>query len=496
MQMRLVLLLGLAAGGAAYIAPPRRSLAAVARRGPAARRVPLLRAPVPPMRAPAAVARYAAAPVGEGGPGRGGGGASPRDPEIALVVACYFLQGALGLARLALNFYLKDDLGLGPADLAALTGLASAPWVVKPLYGLLSDSTPLFGYRRKSYVILSGLLGGAAFAAMATVASGSAEALLFANLVASGAVALSDVVVDSLVVERARGDADAAQLQSLAWGSRYVGAIGAALVSGAAVDALGARGCFGATALLPLGLAAAALPLVEERRAGGGGGVAEARAVLANLRGALASPAIYRPAAFLFLWQATPNCGSAFFFFQTAAVGAGGLGFDPSFLGTAAAVGSAAGLAGVFLYNRFYKDAPLSSVIRTTSIASAALGLAPLALVTHANRAWGLDDRLFALGDDVVQSVLGEIGFLPLLVLAARVCPPGVEGVLFAALMSVFNLGGIVSTEAGAALTSALHVTESDFANLGPLVVACSLSSLAPLAVLSWVRDAEEGGAP
>ena len=135
-------------------------------------------------------------------------------------------------------------------------------------------------------------------------------------------------------------------------------------------------------------------------------------------------------------------------------------------------------------------------MIRATSVASAVLGLAPLALVTHANRRWGLDDRLFALGDDVIQSALGEVGFLPLLVLAARVCPPGVEGVLFAALMSVFNLGGIVSTEAGAALTSALHVTESDFANLGPLVVACSLSSLAPLAVLSWVRDAEEGGAP
>ena len=49
------------------------------------------------------------------------------DPEVLLVVTCYFLQGALGLSRLALNFYLKDELGLSPADLAALTGLASAP---------------------------------------------------------------------------------------------------------------------------------------------------------------------------------------------------------------------------------------------------------------------------------------------------------------------------------------------------------------------------------
>ena len=66
------------------------------------------------------------------------------------------------------------------------------------------------------------------FGAMATVASGTTEALLFANLVASAAVALSDVVVDSLVVEKARDEAEAASLQSVAWGSRYVGAIGAA----------------------------------------------------------------------------------------------------------------------------------------------------------------------------------------------------------------------------------------------------------------------------
>ena len=51
-----------------------------------------------------------------------------EDPETLIVVVCYFLQGALGLSRLALNFYLKDELHLSPGDLAALTGLASAPW--------------------------------------------------------------------------------------------------------------------------------------------------------------------------------------------------------------------------------------------------------------------------------------------------------------------------------------------------------------------------------
>lgn len=32
-------------------------------------------------------------------------------------------------------------------QVAVLTGLAGLPWVVKPVYGFISDSIPLFGYR-------------------------------------------------------------------------------------------------------------------------------------------------------------------------------------------------------------------------------------------------------------------------------------------------------------------------------------------------------------
>ena len=40
-----------------------------------------------------------------------------------------------------------------------MTGIGAAPWVVKPLYGFLSDTVPIFGYRRRSYLIICGLLG-------------------------------------------------------------------------------------------------------------------------------------------------------------------------------------------------------------------------------------------------------------------------------------------------------------------------------------------------
>ena len=92
------------------------------------------------------------------GPG-GGGGNGGVQPELVAISLVYVVQGLLGLSRLAVFTLLKDDLALPPASVALITSAGYAPWMVKPLYGFLSDTVPLFGYRRSSYLVLCGLLG-------------------------------------------------------------------------------------------------------------------------------------------------------------------------------------------------------------------------------------------------------------------------------------------------------------------------------------------------
>ncbi|XP_022975480.1 folate-biopterin transporter 1, chloroplastic-like isoform X1 [Cucurbita maxima] len=115
---------------------------------------------------------------------------SPDNVAVAMV---YFVQGVLALARLAVSFYLKDDLHLDPAETAVVSGFSAFPWLVKPLYGFISDSVPLFGYRRRSYLILSGLLGALSWALMATFVD-SKYGAAFCILLGSLSVAFSDVV--------------------------------------------------------------------------------------------------------------------------------------------------------------------------------------------------------------------------------------------------------------------------------------------------------------
>jgi folate/biopterin transporter len=507
------------------------------------------------------------AAAGGGAPSSGGGGgasssASPPSPppppplpplpeprhtllgveaDLVAIVLVYFVQGALGLSRLAVSFFLKDELHLDPAQMALLTGASSAPWLVKPLWGFLSDAgaqrqprlrarargareeltrlppplsafraptVPLFGYRRRSYLVLCGGLGAAGWSALAAPglvhSPGGALAALLATSLATAA---SDVVVDSLVVERARGESAAAAggLQSLCWGAASVGGVCSAYFSGSLVQSWGPRAVFGLTAAFPL-LTAAVAPLVRDAPAltpGGGAagiGLASVKAQAARLWSAARTRAIWLPAAFLFVWQASPSPDAALFYFTTSQ-----LGFTPEFLGRARLAGALASLAGVALYNSRLKAVPIRRIFRVTALLGAGLGLTQLVLVTGLNRTYGISDQLFALSDTVVLTVLGQVAFMPTLVLAARICPEGVEATLFAALMSVFNAAGVASGAMGAALTSALHIGSggaeagaADFANLPLLIVLCNLLGLLPLPFLylldevPGLADAEE----
>ena len=428
----------------------------------------------------------------------------PLTPEVSAIVLVYFVQGILGLSRLAKDYFVKDELGLSPAEASIIFTISSVPWLVKPLWGFISDSVPLAGYKRKSYLAACGFLGAGAGFSLCTVVNdvpGAVLAFTFGSL----STAFSDVVIDSIVVARARGESQAlsGSLQSLCWGSVAIGGIASSYFSGSLIETYGTKYVFGVSALFPLLIACAALlvredPVDEKKRAlkvetadaeaRDGEKVGDQLVELGKKLWAVGKQRrIWAPTAFVFLWQATPNPGTAMFYFTTNE-----LGFTPEFLGRVALARSVAALVGVGVYNGYLKKVPLKKMFFWSAVVGTALGLTQLMLVTGYNREIGISDQFFSLGDTVVLTVLGEVSFLPVLVLAAKICPEGVEATLFAALMSVFNAGGAASGALGAALTSYLGVTAEDFTNLFWLVLICNLSSLMPLAGLRSLDEADK----
>ncbi len=407
-------------------------------------------------------------------------------PELMAILMVYFVQGILGLARLAVSFFMKDELGLSPAQVSALVGIAAIPWMVKPLFGFLSDGLPIFGYRRRPYLILSGLLGAVAWLLMATVVH-SAWAATAAMVLSSLAIAVSDVIVDSLVVERARTEStsDAGSLQALCWGASAVGGLITAYFSGFLLQRFTPHTIFAITATFPL-IVSLVAGLINETKVTQPTEWSAIWGQVRQLRQTVTQKSIWLPTAFLFLWQATPTAESAFFFFTTNE-----LGFTPEFLGRVRLVTSIASLVGIWMFQRFFRTVSFRKLFGWTTVISTVLGMTMLLLVTHANRAIGIDDHWFSLGDSLILTVMGQIAYMPVLVLAARLCPPGVEATLFALLMSITNLAALLSYEFGAVLMHLLGVTENNFTNLGLLVVITNLSTLLPLPFLGWLPGHE-----
>src|SRR6059036_2203949 len=81
---------------------------------------------------------------------------TPEAKRLAILFGVvYFSQGMYHVTDQMVTLTLKDQFGLSAAQVANFGWIILIPWVIKPVYGLLSDSVPLFGRRRKSYFLLT-----------------------------------------------------------------------------------------------------------------------------------------------------------------------------------------------------------------------------------------------------------------------------------------------------------------------------------------------------
>ncbi|CAK9256232.1 unnamed protein product [Sphagnum jensenii] len=71
----------------------------------------------------------------------------------------------------------------------------------------------------------------------------------------------------------------------------------------------------------------------------------------------------------------------------------------------------------------------------------------------------------FFLKDDLHLDP-AEVSFMPMLVLATWLCPPGVEATLFTTLLSISNGGVLLGGLIGTKLTQLLGVTSENFQNI------------------------------
>lgn len=134
--------------------------------------------------------------------------ADPRTGRIKWIIGTpYFVQGTSSITEVPILYFIKYVLEMGDAGGQLFDALRQSGWLVKPLWGLISDKVPLFDYHRKSWYVLMALAATVFWALNALLALAGVDApivyLLSFNL-AFATYAFVDVVCDALMVSWGR----------------------------------------------------------------------------------------------------------------------------------------------------------------------------------------------------------------------------------------------------------------------------------------------------
>ena len=84
---------------------------------------------------------------------------------------------------------------------------------------------------------------------------------------------------------------------------------------------------------------------------------------------------------------------------------------------------------------RYLSHVPYRLIFVIASLALVLISLLDLVFVLRLHLHLGISDRIFAIGDNAVAPIARRFYTMPMFVLAAKLCPPGMEATLFASIM-------------------------------------------------------------
>jgi MFS family permease len=349
-----------------------------------------------------------------------------------------FCQAKAGVMWQPLTHYLKQTQGWDTVQIAASLAVLDVPWVIKPIYGIISDFLPLLGYRRRSYLLLAN--AGAVAAFLWTTQVLAPSAIVFALLLTAIAMAMASTVCGALLVENGQKHNASAAFINQQWLWFNVAMMVGSLLGGGVIEILPAAGAAlhaaaAIAAVAPILVIVSCIALVDERHATMN--VAEFRRALHGFLATFRSRMLWLIAAFLFCYYFSPGFGTPLYFHMTDT-----LQFSQTTIGMLSSVSAAGWIVGGLVYRSLLSGMTTRGLLYLSIVGGVLGALAYLGMVNVPS----------AIAISFINGVAGMIASIATLSLAAQHCPAGSEGFAFAALMSVINLAAPLSDTAGAFL--------------------------------------------
>jgi predicted MFS family arabinose efflux permease len=372
------------------------------------------------------------------------------------------------LGLIPLRNVLKNTMHASREATAGFIFWATLPWYFKPLVGIVQDAFPLFGTRRRSYMLVAGALTALAWLVLG-VTPYEYHAFLIVVIGINSATVVVSTAVGGYMVEMARASASSGRLTSV----RNIVEQASYVISGVASGYL-ASVRFGWTSITCASVAFLVVPIalwcMNEQRTAAPRGVQVLKSAGAKILEVGRAGSLWMAAAVSFLFYFAPGIQTAQFYAQQ-----NDLHMTTLQQGELVSMSGAFGVLSALLYGAF---AAKRFELRTLLLACILFGASAQAAYA------------FYYSFSVAQIVDSYNGFgytlaeVAMMHLAVRATPAGCEAMAFALMMAVRNFGLFGGDWLGAALQDHFHLR---FHTLALINGAGSLLAL-PLVLLLPTR--------
>jgi MFS family permease len=442
-------------------------------------------------------------------------------PENIAVPLCYLLVGLLqGLSSPLINAF-PLDLGATEAQQTTLNGIRSLPASFKLIFGFLSDNVPLFGYRRKPYMLIGWLTTSLSVFALIAFSNvniafensscfgktdsvsdemektdssplpDDAPSIAFLSICILGfgtGFWLADVMGDSIVAEKAKLEPEHSRgsVQSTCYSYRFFGMMVAAPLSTYLYSTVGPYYVILILSLLPLTILPMVFLLHEPRDAP----VRSTSDQCGEIWNTVCSRAVWQPMGFVYLYNVM-QVGNAAWREYLATT----LHFSSCDRNLILICGLVLLYLGILAYKYYFITWSWRKVYIWTTCLGGFFSLLQVLLIYGFT--FGISNFFFALGDDVFAEFIAGIQFLPTTIMMVHLCPTGSEGASYAMFTTVNNSALMLSSVFSTMLLRIWDVSKTalkegrlqGMVNLTYLTTACQVGAIAFVGLLPKYKE-------
>ena len=412
-----------------------------------------------------------------------------------------FNSGIATITELAVNYYFKDKLKINPAFLSQINAVIKIPFMIKPLFGLVTDFFPIFGFRRKFYIIISAVLSSLSWFIFANFKLDWFESTI-CLFVINATLGFSTVLSQAIFVELGKLSIeyklseDTKDLANTYVIVKNLGMIIAAFLKGYLLEIFSIEGMFVINGINQIMMLFSGIILIEERIKSENEEKNEflvlekenenKKGNFKQLFNYIFQKKIIFPFCFIIILIlfSSPCLNDTMFYYCS-----NHLKFTPNEFGIIHSFTLIINLIIIIIHKQFIsKKLSFKQIIFFAKILLFTFTIPNFFLVKNLTKKF-INDFILVVITNSSAFIFNTLTYLPVFDLAAKLSPKNLEGTVYSIFMSSINLGGNFSIILGGILTRFYKITRLNFDNMDKFILTANFLFLLPLPILLFIPN-------